>query len=410
VGAKASLQLLHDSSVQQGCFWEEARTRRLRSGLFRNPARTFVLCVLLLLWFAPLARADTRNLIANGSFQSGTSGWNASNAAFTIASDGATDSFAGRLALNTTASSYQLTASPRPVKNTSVGLDYVANGVVRSDTPGKSVCLLLKEFTSGGALVGTSSDCTLTGSQWATLPQVTLTASNDGDAIAFIVRRPSGAASGESFEADDLSLVATGGSTPPPPSVRGSWHLDELSGTTAHDSSGHGHDGTISGPVTLGVPGKVNTAYSFVPKSTVIVPDAPDLRPGTANITVSYWLKATVPPQTGDYDMFVKGDANSSGGQIKLEVQQNGQASCMFRGALGGRQLQAGPNVVDGQWHQMICQRTGNQIIETVDGGTHALTKATGSISVTAPVRLGSHENGGDWYRGVLDEVTYSIG
>ena len=383
-----------------------------RSGLFRNLARAFALFGLLLLSLAPLARADSSNLLPNGSFQLGTSGWKATDAAFTIASDGATDSSAGRLALNTSASSYKLTATPRPVTNTSAGLDYVATGVVRSDTPGKSVCLLLKEFTSAGALVKTSSDCTLTGSQWATLPQVTLTAQNDGDAIAFIVRRPSGTVAGESFEVDDLSLVASGDPPPPPPpsSVVALWHLDELSGTTAHDSSGNGHDGAISGPVTLGVPGNVNTAYSFVPKSTVIVPDAPDLRPGTANITISYWLNATTAPSTGDYDMFVKGEAGSSGGQIKLEVQQNGQASCMFRGSAGSKQLQAGPDVVDGHWHHVICQRTGNQIIETVDGETHSFTKATGSITVTQPVRLGSHENGGDWYRGVLDEVTYSIG
>ena len=241
-----------------------------------------------------------------------------------------------------------------------------------------------------------------------------LTAQNDGDSIVLIVRRPSGAVAGESFEVDDLSLVASGDSTPPPPppppSVVGLWHLDERTGTTAFDSSGQGHNGAISGPVTLGVPGERNTAYSFVPKSAIIVPDAPDLRPGTADITVSYWLNATTPPSSGDYDMFVKGEAGSNGGQIKLEVQQNGQASCMFRGSVGSRQLQAGPNVIDGHWHQVICQRVGNQIVETVDGETHSLTKATGSITVTAPVRLGSHENGGDWYRGVLDEVTYSIG
>jgi hypothetical protein len=219
----------------------------------------------------------------------------------------------------------------------------------------------------------------------------------------WFLRKPPGAV--VLFALLSLSFPALGRA-----SVVGLWHLDELTGTTAYDSSGDGHDGAIHGPVTLGVPGEVNTAYSFVPKSYVIVPNAPDLRPGTANVTVSFWLNASSPPSKGDYDMFVKGDASSSGGQIKLEVQQNGQASCMFRGALGGKQLQAGPNVVDGRWHQVICQRIGNQIIETVDGETHSLTKATGKITVTAPVRLGSHENGGDWYRGVLDEVTYSIG
>src|SRR5206468_903658 len=152
----------------------------------------------------------------------------------------------------------------------------------------------------------------------------------------------------------------------------------------------------------------------FVPKSAVLVPDAPDLVPGTANITISYWLKATTPPCCNgiDYDMFVKGSSltRSSGGEIKLEVQENGQASCGFWGALGGKQLQAGPNVIDGQWHQVSCQRSGDQIVETVDGTSFSVTKATGAITVTDPVRLGSHENGGDWYNGVLDEVTYSIG
>jgi hypothetical protein len=104
-------------------------------------------------------------------------------------------------------------------------------------------------------------------------------------------------------------------------------------------------------PFTLGVPGELNTAYSFVPKSTVIVPDAPDLEPGTADVTISYWLNSTtLPPCCNgvDYDMFTKGDHSSTGGQIKIEVQENGQASCMFRGALGGKQLQAGPNVSTG--------------------------------------------------------------
>ena len=194
-------------------------------------------------------------------------------------------------------------------------------------------------------------------------------------------------------------------------SMVGSWHLDETSGKTAFDSSGNGNDGAISGPVTLGVPGHLNTAYSFVPKGTVIVPNASDLVPGTATITISYWLKTTTLPSSGiDYDMFTKGDSSSRGGQIKIEVQENGQASCMFRGSGGGKQLQAGPNVVDGQWHQVTCVRDGTRIVETVDGASFSATKATGAITVTDPIRLGSHKGGGDWYRGVLDEVTYSIG
>src|SRR3954468_298451 len=193
-------------------------------------------------------------------------------------------------------------------------------------------------------------------------------------------------------------------------SVVGLWHLDESQGTTAKDSSGKGHDGRIIGPMTLGVPGKLNTAYKFVPKSAISVPDAPDLRPGKANISISYWMKATTPPANGDYDIFVKGEAGSSGGQIKLEVLPNGQALCMFRGSLGKKGLQAGPALLDGRWHHVTCQRKDNKIIQTVEGEAHSVTKATGSITVGTEIRIGSHMGGGDWYRGVLDEVTYSIG
>jgi hypothetical protein len=246
-------------------------------------------------------------------------------------------------------------------------------------------------------------------SGWTT-SDAALTIASDGGVVDYAIYRDGGASamgrvSGSTTSFADTSFAQS--------SAVGLWHLDELSGTTAFDSSGHGHNGAITGPVTLGVPGELNTAYSFVPKSTVIVPDAPDLEPGTADVTISYWLNSTtLPPCCSgvDYDMFTKGDHSSKGGQIKIEVQENGQASCMFRGALGGKQLQAGPNVVDGRWHQVICQRIGTQIIETVDGSIFSTTKATGAITVTDPIRLGSHKNGGDWYNGVLDEVTYSIG
>jgi hypothetical protein len=246
-------------------------------------------------------------------------------------------------------------------------------------------------------------------SGWTT-SDAALTIASDGGVADYAIYSDGGASAMGTVSGSTTSFADTSFAQS---SAVGLWHLDELSGTTAYDSSGHGHNGAISGPVTLGVPGELNTAYSFVPKSTVIVPDAPDLEPGTADVTISYWLNSTtLPPCCNgvDYDMFTKGDHSSRGGQIKIEVQENGQASCMFRGALGGKQLQAGPNVVDGHWHQVICQRIGTQIIETVDGSSFSTTKATGAITVTDPVRLGSHKNGGDWYNGVLDEVTYSIG
>jgi len=452
-----------------------------------------------------VASADSANLLANGSFASGTAGWKVGNATLSVASDGWDDAAAGRVARSGTASAYQLYAAPRPVTNTTAGATYTAGGVVRSDTPGKSVCLQLKEVTSGGALVAAATPkCVVTTSSWASFLAESIAAKNSGDQIAFLVRRPSAAVTGESFEVDGLSLTASAsdqtaptaptgataaavssneidlswtassdpdfggvagyavyrdGSTSPvgttatttyrdtsvgpgethtytvkaydaaqnfsaasdptapvttPVSqaqIVGHWSLDETSGTTAADDSGFGNNGTISGSgITLGLAGWKATAYGFT-HGSVIVANNPSLVPGSANIQVSYWANLTQPPSSGDYDMVVKGSYTSSGGQIKLEIQQNGQASCMFRGSLGKRQIQAGPNLADGAWHHVVCIRNGNQIIENIDTITVAsTTQATGAITVTDPLRLGSHENGGDWYSGRLDEVTYTIG
>lgn len=451
--------------------------------------------------------ADSGNLLSNGSFTNGTTGWSTSNSILSIASDGDGDAYAGHVAVSGTATSYQLAAAPRPVTSTSAGLVYTAAGVVRSDTPGKTVCLQIREVTSSGTVVqAPTGACVVTTTTWTAFPPEALTAQHNGDQVAFLVRRPSNAAPGESFEVDNLSLIASGDSTAPTvpsavsatavsqneidvswtpssdpdfggvagyaifrdgggtpiatvsggstaafadttvgpgethtytvaafdasqnysaqsdppasattpsapvPTTVGLWHLDELSGTTASDSSGFGNDGSISGKVKLGVPGEVSTAYQFS-HGAVLIPDNPGLEPGTANITISYWVNLTVPPASGsDYDLVVKGSSTSTGGQIKLEIQRNGQASCMFRGSQGKKQIQYGPSVIDGRWHNIVCQRSGKQIIETVDGASFSFTQATGAITDTDPLRFGSHEGGGDWYNGLLDEVSYTIG
>ena len=168
-----------------------------------------------LLVLAPSAWGASSNLLPNGSFQSGTSGWVAADAAFTIAPDGYDgDGAAGRLALNTIATSYTLTTKPRPVQSTTAGTVYTSDGVVRSDTPGKSVCLVVKEITSSGTVVQVQSGCATTLLQWAPFPEVTLTTQNNGDQINVTVRQTN-AATGDSFEVDALSLVADAGDTTP---------------------------------------------------------------------------------------------------------------------------------------------------------------------------------------------------
>lgn len=407
--------------------------------------------------------------------------------------------------------SYGIYVKPQPVSSAAAGSRYSGSIWIRSDRPGKTVCLNLREVTAGGSLAQpVVKACTSAQTTWSQLTTATMTIVSTGDAVGFVVNQPA-ASSSDSFEADNASLfqLTTQDTTPPSTptgltssgqtassislrwdaasdpddasatltyrisrngsqvgttaegqtsftdtgrtanttytytvaavdpagngsdasapisvastaagaTVLGLWHLDEISGATAYDSSGNGSNGAISGSVALGLPGVSGTAYKFT-QGAVIVADNAALHPLTANITVSYWMNTTkAPPAHNDYDVFVKGSATSSGGQIKLEIQPNGQASCMFRGSLGQRQIQNGPDLFDGQWHQVICQRTGNQITETVDGRSWSSMQATGTIKNTDPIRFCSHENVGsgytgspDYYTGLLDEVEYTIG
>jgi hypothetical protein len=195
------------------------RSKLKRSKLGRRPAGAAALFVLLVLPPSPPARVNSSDLLANGGFRSATSGWT-TNAALTIASDGDVADYAIYRDGGASAMG-TVSGSTTSFADTSFA-------------PGSSHAHTIGGFDAAGNFSPQSAP-----SDTVTTPQA------QSSAVGF-------------------------------------WHLDELSGTTAYDSSGYGHNGAISGPVTLGVPGQLNTAYSFVPKSTVIVPDAPDLEPGTA--------------------------------------------------------------------------------------------------------------------------------
>jgi hypothetical protein len=156
-GRRLGLQMQPPTHVGFGCpaAGRLGRTRRPRwlAG---------AVVVLAALASTGTAFADSGNLLSNGSFASGTSGWKTTNATLSIASDGFGDAAAGRVVLSTTSSAYQVYAAPRPVLSTTAGLVYTAGGVVRSDTSGKTVCLQLKEFTSGGSLVVAATPSGLT--------------------------------------------------------------------------------------------------------------------------------------------------------------------------------------------------------------------------------------------------------
>jgi hypothetical protein len=215
------------------------------------------------------------------------------------------------------------------------------------------------------------------------------------------------------------SLPATV-TTPPAATAGGAddvWHLDETSGTAMTDSGQTPHPGTLHN-IALGQEGDPSfpgTSYGFNGASSFVsIPDAPDLNAEGKDVRIAFSLKTTTVPAQPDYDLFRKGQY--PGTEYKLELQPNGQLSCEFRtlqadGTIRGYTIQPAVALQDGHWHRLTCAKVGGKMTVTIDGT--AFTKnITGSISNSYNMIIGSYsaKGGGDYYQGLLDEISFRTG
>jgi hypothetical protein len=188
------------------------------------------------------------------------------------------------------------------------------------------------------------------------------------------------------------------------------WHMDETSGTVMADASGHSNNGTLHN-VTLGAAGKYGKSYTFggsTAKSYVDVPNSASLNPGSANITISLWLRTFSLPKSGDFDLVRKGVFTAP--EYKVELLQSGAIQCTFRGTTSNHNATGGSGLNNGAWHHIQCIKTGAQLQTVIDGTVVATTNAVvGSISNTYAVDIGAYP-GSDWYKGKLDEVSITTG
>jgi hypothetical protein len=356
---------------------------------------------------AGVAVAQT-NLLANPTFAGGTtSGWKGTNAALSVVSPGfdSGDSYAAKVSLSNTSTSYAIYAYPRPATNVAQGTQLQGTGEVLGIS-GRSICLMLQEYTSGGSLVQAAKQCVTGSGTWQPIGPTNLTVKNSADSVGFRIRQ-TGAVTGDSIQADSLVLTES----VPPPAVAALWHMNEPAGSTVMvDSSGNGNNGTLHN-VTAGAAGVSGTGYSFggsTVKSYVSVPNAPSLNPGAADVHISFWLNTTSLPTSGDFDLVRKGTFDST--EYKIELLQSGAITCVFRGTSANRNATGGSGLNNGAWHHIECIKTASQVQLVIDGTVVKTSTGTvGSISNTLAVNIGAYP-GSDWYKGNLDEVSIAFG
>ena len=231
----------------------------------------------------------TYEYLSNGSFESGLTGWSATNGTLTLASDGAVGPGAGKVALNTTPQDFWLYGNPRPVLSTTAGSLFNAKAQVRSDTPGKSVCLRLREWTTDAApvLAGAQTACATSMTAWQQLA-VTYTTVGNGNQLALQVYE-TGAATGDTFEADAISLTST---TPPPDTTPPQTTIDSGPSGTGAPTTANVHVLVLRGRLDVQV--LPSTAFPF------LRPPARPRRPRLANGSHTFEVAATDPAANAD--------------------------------------------------------------------------------------------------------------
>ncbi|MEV4348483.1 LamG-like jellyroll fold domain-containing protein [Actinoplanes sp. NPDC049596] len=152
------------------------------------------------------------------------------------------------------------------------------------------------------------------------------------------------------------------------------------------------------------------------PRALLEAPDDADLNPGTRTFRWSARIQLTKTQITGSANIMQKGVATTAS-QWKMQVgRTNGKAQCVVVGTGSATRYVARSttSVADGQWHKILCQRSGSTLSVYVDNvvrGT-ATIPSTLNISNPLPLRLGgpNFNTKTDMYHGRLDDVYAELG
>jgi hypothetical protein len=149
-----------------------------------------------------------QSLVANGDFEGTLQGWGSSTAKLSLANDGTSGPGAAVVTWNGTSGSYSLVSasSARPVPTGVLGDTYVSWAYVRSDTPGKTVCLTVREWQNTWTWIGSSSQCVTTTSSWQEVGPLYYSQTLAGDGLDLSINQKDAPSAGDSFEVDGVRM------------------------------------------------------------------------------------------------------------------------------------------------------------------------------------------------------------
>ncbi len=188
----------------------------------------------------------------------------------------------------------------------------------------------------------------------------------------------------------------------------GHWKLDDGSGTTAVDSSGKGHNGTLTGGSTW-VTGVVGGALQFAASRYV------DCGAAAAEVTGDFTLATWVKLDAGTAGHYhgIGGKLLQSGGNyfgFGL-VRHTGNAFRLWVGDgtddLAKSAVSSDTPYIDSEWHHVVGVRAGRTNRLYIDGVQQTATSVTGFVPSTDFFHLGRQYSHLDdrYLRGAMDDV-----
>jgi hypothetical protein len=171
--------------------------------------------------------------------------------------------------------------------------------------------------------------------------------------------------------------------------VRGCWHFDELTGTTAADSSGNANNGTYLNGVTLGVGGVFMTAIQLDGVNDVVrVPDSNSLDVGDS-FSLEGWVKRSPAAATKTIEVFNKG---ASGFQLSIANAASGSKLFLRKANVTTVATSTAGVPVDGNYHHIVATKTGNSVVFYIDGvaaGTTGVSLVQVIANTNQPLQFG---------------------
>lgn len=186
-----------------------------------------------------------------------------------------------------------------------------------------------------------------------------------------------------------------------PPLLVAHWKLNETSGTTAADSSGFNHTGTVTGTASWAT-GVLNNGFQFNGATKI---QATGLLGTPRDVTLAAWAKLTTADSGGS-------DVVSLGDHVAIRLDESGVTKAFFYNGSGYTSVNLSQNFAGGGWHHFAAtfDDTANSFKLYVDGVQAASLSTTESISYsglgsnTIIGRQGNNGTAND-FTGTIDDV-----